>query len=257
MSQQEKINISKNIRALRRNSHLSQEMLAEKLFISRDTLRRWEKAEAEPKVSDVVSIGKIFKIYINELLFSNIEEIGINFVKSFKEMKELDGISTNTAETVISDTDRAIPLISPESLPGYQFFKKAYDLNVNMEKTGDDSCFVEMMTLYERAFDNGVIEAGINILNVIVGIMVDIKSTSPGHDLIFDVPLRKYIEELEEISHPAGTFFRAYAIGSGLLNNDKSEEESLDEGIYLMNFLANNGNKYAQNFINYIERLEF
>ena len=29
MSQQEKINISKNIRALRRNSHLSQEMLAE------------------------------------------------------------------------------------------------------------------------------------------------------------------------------------------------------------------------------------
>ena len=31
----------------------------------------------------------------------------------------------------------------------------------------------------------------------IIGIMVDIKSTSPGHDLIFDVPLRKYIEELE------------------------------------------------------------
>ena len=48
-------------------------------------MRRWEKAEAEPKVSDVVSIGKIFKIDINELLFSNIEEIGINFVKSLKK----------------------------------------------------------------------------------------------------------------------------------------------------------------------------
>ena len=125
MSQQEKINISKNIRALRRNSHLSQEMLAEKLFISRDTLRRWEKAEAEPKVSDVVSIGKIFKIDINELLFSNIEEIGINFVKSFKEMKELDGISTNTAETVISDTDRAIPLIQPRKFTWISIFQKS------------------------------------------------------------------------------------------------------------------------------------
>ncbi|NMA05329.1 MAG: helix-turn-helix transcriptional regulator, partial [Acholeplasmataceae bacterium] len=54
--------VGKKISSLRLSRNLTQEELAEKLYVTRQALSRWERGQAVPPVEIVVELGRIFNV---------------------------------------------------------------------------------------------------------------------------------------------------------------------------------------------------
>ena len=84
MKKEENINlkIGNKILELRKKANLSQENLAEKLDVSRQTISKWETGETSPDLKQAASISKIFNISLDELVDNNIKEIIVEKVSN-------------------------------------------------------------------------------------------------------------------------------------------------------------------------------
>lgn len=74
--------LSSNLKKIRKENNLSQEELAEKLGVSRQSISKWENNEAYPEMDKMIKICELFNLNIDELLNQNINE-----VNSAKESK--------------------------------------------------------------------------------------------------------------------------------------------------------------------------
>lgn len=63
--------IGENIATLRRQAGLSQEALAEKLEVSRQTLAKWESGESVPDVQRCDKLAELFDTSIDDILHSD------------------------------------------------------------------------------------------------------------------------------------------------------------------------------------------
>ena len=61
------MNIGNTISELRKKKHLTQEELAEKLNVARQTISKWECNETSPSLEDASKLAKIFKVSLDEL----------------------------------------------------------------------------------------------------------------------------------------------------------------------------------------------
>jgi len=59
--------IGMNIRVLRKRHKLSQEQLAEKVNVSRQTIAKWENGEALPDIYKCKILGDIFQVTVDQL----------------------------------------------------------------------------------------------------------------------------------------------------------------------------------------------
>ncbi|AEF24535.1 DNA-binding protein [Streptococcus parauberis] len=78
-----KLIFSQQLAKLRKEKHFSQDELAEKLFISRQAISKWERGEVTPDLAKIEQIAEVFGVTTEFLLF------GKNFedtwgVESFK-----------------------------------------------------------------------------------------------------------------------------------------------------------------------------
>ena len=62
--------VSENIKNLRLSNNMTQENLAEKLSVTRQTVSCWENGKSEPDIDTLMKIAEIFKTDINILLKS-------------------------------------------------------------------------------------------------------------------------------------------------------------------------------------------
>lgn len=62
------MDIGNRLNQLRKLSGMTQEQLAEKLSVSRQTISRWETGGALPDVESIVKIGRIFRVSLDDLL---------------------------------------------------------------------------------------------------------------------------------------------------------------------------------------------
>lgn len=76
------MNLSDNLKKIRKDNNLSQEQLAEKLGVSRQSVSKWESGLAYPEMDKVLQICQMFNLNVDELLNQNIKE-----VKESKESK--------------------------------------------------------------------------------------------------------------------------------------------------------------------------
>lgn len=53
---------------LRKDHHLSQEELAQKLNVSRQSIRKWESGSVTPDMDKIIAISKLFHVSLDELL---------------------------------------------------------------------------------------------------------------------------------------------------------------------------------------------
>ena len=60
--------ICKNILYLRKQAGYSQEVLAEKLGVTRQTLAKWESGESAPDVLHCDRLAEIFQVNIDDLI---------------------------------------------------------------------------------------------------------------------------------------------------------------------------------------------
>jgi transcriptional regulator with XRE-family HTH domain len=61
--------VSKNIRRLRKRDDMSQEILAEKLNVTRQAISSWETGKTQPDIDTLVSISAVFKVDVTELIY--------------------------------------------------------------------------------------------------------------------------------------------------------------------------------------------
>lgn len=59
---------ARNLTALRKAAGLTQEQLAEKLFVTRQAVSKWERDESRPDIETVVAIAELFSVSTDELL---------------------------------------------------------------------------------------------------------------------------------------------------------------------------------------------
>ena len=90
-----------NLYSLRKSAKMSQEKLAEKMEVSRQSVSKWENGESYPEMDKIMKLCDIFHCKINDLVHEDMtdidsldEEIKMSVVK-FKEekQKKIKGIS--------------------------------------------------------------------------------------------------------------------------------------------------------------------
>lgn len=72
------MNLSDNLKKIRKEHSLSQEQLAEKLGVSRQSVSKWESGQAYPEMDKMVQLCKIFNLNIDDLLNQDIKEVNNN-----------------------------------------------------------------------------------------------------------------------------------------------------------------------------------
>lgn len=70
---EDKFMISMRIRELRKQAKLSQEMMAEKIGVSRQAITKWETGLGVPDIENLVVIADLFKLSLDELMGRDIE----------------------------------------------------------------------------------------------------------------------------------------------------------------------------------------
>ena len=78
-----------NLISLRKLHHMSQEALAEKLGIARQTLSKWETGESVPDIEKCMEIAKIFDVTLDDLTGESCSRLGM---KSPPKGKHLFGM---------------------------------------------------------------------------------------------------------------------------------------------------------------------
>ena len=61
--------ISKNIKRLRNSQNISQEVLAERLFISRQAVSSWENDRTQPDIEMIGKLAEVFNVSVEELIY--------------------------------------------------------------------------------------------------------------------------------------------------------------------------------------------
>jgi transcriptional regulator with XRE-family HTH domain len=90
-----------NLKQIRKNKKMSQEQLAEKMNVTRQSVSKWENGESYPEMNNILGLCKIFNCKLNDLVHSDMaditsldEEIIMNVVKfNEKKQKEVKTLS--------------------------------------------------------------------------------------------------------------------------------------------------------------------
>ena len=67
--------IAEKLKQLRKDNNMTQEDLAEKLNVSRQTISKWETNTTIPDADNIVAISKLFNITTDELLDYRVETV--------------------------------------------------------------------------------------------------------------------------------------------------------------------------------------
>ena len=65
--------IAENLKTLRKNKSITQEELAARLNIVRQTVSKWEKGQSVPDAEMLVKLAEVFEVPVSQLLGSRIE----------------------------------------------------------------------------------------------------------------------------------------------------------------------------------------
>ena len=92
------MNLGNKIIKLRKRDKLSQEMLADKIGVSRQTISNWELNVTKPDTEYIKKISKIFGISIDELLDNDIRDI---MEKKISNTEKLTNKNTKNIKIVL------------------------------------------------------------------------------------------------------------------------------------------------------------
>ncbi len=106
-----------NLRNLRKSKKISQEELAEKMLVSRQSVSKWETGDAYPEMNNILELCKIFHCHINDLVNDSIidvdsldEEVKMSVVKlKSEQQRKMKGLSK--AISIIAKIGRIVCLV--------------------------------------------------------------------------------------------------------------------------------------------------
>jgi transcriptional regulator with XRE-family HTH domain len=100
MKGDEFMNLSDNLKKIRKEHNLSQEDLAEKLGVSRQSVSKWESNQAYPEMDKVIQLCKMFNLNMDELLNQDINETKDREIRKKSFNKQVDSFLNFITKTV-------------------------------------------------------------------------------------------------------------------------------------------------------------
>ena len=80
------MDIGNKILELRKKNNLSQEQLAEKMEVARQTISKWELGETSPDIKQAKELSKIFNVSLDELVDNDIKDLVIEKVSNTEKL---------------------------------------------------------------------------------------------------------------------------------------------------------------------------
>ena len=81
--------LGNKILELRKQEKLSQEQLAEKMNVTRQTISKWELNETTPDIKQAKELSRIFKVSLDELTDNDISNIVVQKVSNTEKLAGL------------------------------------------------------------------------------------------------------------------------------------------------------------------------
>lgn len=79
-------NMNENILKLRKDFKLSQEELAERVGVTRQTISNWELGETQPNVEQLKKLSEIFKVSIDELVGNDVKGMLVEKISNTEKL---------------------------------------------------------------------------------------------------------------------------------------------------------------------------
>ena len=126
--------ISMNLKRLWKIHQYTQENIAEKINVSRQSIAKWEKGESAPDIDSLVKLSKLYNVSLDNLVNHCEEEYGITIPpkgKYFfgavsvgergqivipKEAREVFNIKPGDKLLILGDEDRGIAVVHQRNL---------------------------------------------------------------------------------------------------------------------------------------------
>lgn len=183
--------IGNNIFNLRKNAGYSQEELAEKMDVSRQTISKWELSETSPDLKDAKKLSQIFNVSLDELACNDIKDILITKVSN---TEVLAGMIIKILKTLgVMIVSALLGLIIMFLL--FRFLDK--DDSIMVSSTTAAYCLVdgkrEMYEAYETRDKPGIIEYSTSDNRTLEEMGIDISQYKNKDKLIDDVI--NYVED--------------------------------------------------------------
>lgn len=85
------MNLSKKIYELRKAKRMSQEQLAEKINVSRQSISKWESGESAPELERLIELSRVFDVSTDYLLLpSEVDELTIRTERLENQQNDLN-----------------------------------------------------------------------------------------------------------------------------------------------------------------------
>lgn len=88
--------LGKQIKKYRNELALSQDALAEKIYVSRQTISNWENDKSYPDVNSLVLLSEVFKVSIDNLIKGDVEimkeQVNAEDKREFEKLSQVFGI---------------------------------------------------------------------------------------------------------------------------------------------------------------------
>jgi transcriptional regulator with XRE-family HTH domain len=104
----DKMELGKQIKMHRQEAHLSQEELANRVYVSRQTISNWENDKSYPDVNSLVLLSEIFQISLDKLIKGDIEVMKDVIQK--EEIEKMNRYGRNYTILLIATVVSAAPL---------------------------------------------------------------------------------------------------------------------------------------------------
>lgn len=105
-----KMNIGTQIKKYRTGMGLSQEGLAEKIFVSRQTVSNWENSKNYPDIHSLLLLGSLFNVSLDNLIKGDIDIMKEEIKVNEEEIKKFNRYSAVFGIFLIASVLLAVPL---------------------------------------------------------------------------------------------------------------------------------------------------
>ena len=85
----EEMKFGKQIKKLRQEAQLSQEELAERIYVSRQTISNWELGETAPNPTQLKLLSKALNVSIDELLNNEIKQVLVEKINNTEKLAKI------------------------------------------------------------------------------------------------------------------------------------------------------------------------
>ena len=109
--------LGNKIKYYRGEKELSQEALAERVYVSRQTISNWENNKSYPDINSIVLLSEVFEISIDNLIKGDVEQMKKEI--NSEEVKKLNFYATMMAILMLVATILLMPMLKFIGLYGF------------------------------------------------------------------------------------------------------------------------------------------